>query len=194
MLLYHTVYMWILIKNRGDHVMKILSIILILFGLTPTNFLYAQEGDPSKGRSAGINIDINGNSYRSMNKIRSLINEAKYEEAARRSITFIKSEERGRRNGLEPGAYYLEAHNTLCVSAAALGKVEYAMEVCNASLELNPSHWESLKSRATLYYLTQDFENSLKDFQTALANVPEDNKAISDVLKQNISVVQGKLK
>ncbi len=135
---------------------------------------------------------MNGNTYRAMKKIRSLINKGKNLEAARRSITFIKTEERDARSGIAPSEYYREAYNNLCISSSALGKVEYAMDACNRSLEINSNHWESLKSRATLYFLTKDYTRALEDFQTALANAPGE-KAIKDVLKQNISVVESKM-
>ena len=151
------------------------------------------EGGASKGKTAATIADMNGNTYRDMKKIRSLINKGKNLEAARRSITFIQGEERGNRSGIAPSEYFREAYNNLCISSSALGKVDYAMDACNKSLALNSNHWESLKSRATLYFLTKDYNHALEDFQTALANAPEE-KAIKDVLKQNISVVESKIK
>jgi len=85
----------------------------------------------------------------------------------------------------------LEAYNILCVANTSLGQVEDGMEACNESIKNTPNSWESLKSRATLYYMTQDFKSSLSDFASALANSP--NGAISDVLKQNIGVVKSKV-
>ena len=151
----------------------------------------AQGVTSSKGRSNALTLENNEDSYRAIKKIRDLINEGKYESAASRSIRIIKSSESNERSGIDKTVLVKEAYNSLCVSSTALRKIEYAMDACNNSLSHTPNHWESLKSRATLYYLTKDFNNSLKDFQFALENSPADN--ISDVLKQNISVVRSKI-
>ena len=118
----------------------------------------------------------------------------KYDSAAKRAIRFIKSEESGfKRTGTSRSSYYLEAYNCLCVSSTGTGKVDYAMEACNQSLTLDPTNWESYKSRATLYFLTKDYESSLADFELALKNAPEKLPEVADVLKQNIAVVRSKL-
>lgn len=154
----------------------------------------AQVVEPSTGRSNGETVDVSGASYKAIKRIRKLINEQKYDSAAKRAIRFIKSEESGfKRTGTSRSSYYLEAYNCLCVSSTGTGKVDYAMEACNQSLTLDPTNWESYKSRATLYFLTKDYESSLADFELALKNAPEKLPEVADVLKQNIAVVRSKL-
>ena len=65
------------------------------------------------------------------------------------------------------------------------------MDACNEPIKNSPKSWESLKSRATLYYMTQDFNSSLADFKSALEHSPNDE--ISAILKQNIGVVASKV-
>ncbi|MDG1859239.1 MAG: tetratricopeptide repeat protein [Emcibacteraceae bacterium] len=158
---------------------------------TFTTIANSQGVSASKGRSNAMVLEYNGDNYRAIKKIRDLINEGKYESAASRSIKIIKNSEANERIGIDKSVIVREAYNSLCVSSTALRKVEYALNACNNSLSYSPDHWESLKSRATLYFLTEDYNNSLIDFQSALENSPADN--ISDVLKQNISVVRSKI-
>lgn len=154
----------------------------------------AQVTEPSTGRTNGETIDISGASYKAIVRMRKLINEQKYDAAAKRAIKFIKSEDRGfKRAGMSRSNYYLEAYNCLCVSSTGLRKVEYAMEACNKSLALDPKNWESYKSRATLNFLTKNYESSLTDFELALENTPEKMHEVAEVLKQNIAVVRSKL-
>lgn len=147
----------------------------------------------STGRSAGVTLDMNNNSYKAIQRIRNLINKGDFDKAKNRSLRFIKTENRENRKGIGTTEYYDEAYNCLCVSLTGLGKVEDAIKACNRSLELNPKHWESLKSRATIHYMTLDFPKSLDDFELALENAP-DIKAVTDILKQNIGVVKSKIK
>ncbi len=177
-----------------NHANKLfLSCILFIFtsfGLSTT--ASTQEVYTSKGRVAGDIIEVNNYSLRTINQIRELIYEEKYDSAAKKAITFIRSEERDSRNGLEKSRYFKEAYNCLCVSSAALRKVEYAMEACETSLKLNPTNWESLKSRATLHFINKNYARSLNDFRLALENSPHEED-IDAMLKHNISVVEAKL-
>jgi regulator of sirC expression with transglutaminase-like and TPR domain len=65
------------------------------------------------------------------------------------------------------------------------------MVACDKSIKQAPKSWESLKSRATLFYMIQDFGNSLSDFQSVLEHSPNDE--VSAVSKQNIGVVETKV-
>ncbi len=172
---------------------KFLSKILILsisILLIPS-LTYAQGVSSSKGRVNALTYEYNESSHKAIAKIRELINERNYESAANRSITFIKGLEGNSRNGIEKSVFFQEAYNSLCVSATGLGKVEYAMDACETSLQLTPKHWESLKARGTLYFISRDYDKALADFRSSLENSPNDE--ISTVLRQNISVVEGKL-
>lgn len=164
-------------------------IIATLFAFSTTT--NAQGVSTSTGRSNATILENDEDNYRAIKKIRDLINEGKYESAANRSIRIIKSSEGNERSGIDKSVLVKEAYNCLCVSSTALGKVEYALDACNQSLSHTPDHWESLKSRATLYFLTKEYPKSLNDFKLSLENSPND--AISNVLKQNISVVQSKI-
>ena len=170
--------------------LKKLLIASVTLALVPS-LTYAQGMSSSKGRVNALTYEYNESSHKALAKIRELINEKDYESAANRSITFIRGLEGNSRIGIEKSIFFREAYNTLCVSATGLGKVEYAMDVCETSLKMTPSHWESLKARGTLYFLTQDYNNALADFRSSLENSPSDE--ISAVLRQNISVVEGKL-
>ncbi len=179
----------IIVKNFIMSFIKIVFIYatsLIIF----TSISYAQTSmSPSTGRSNGVVIDINGS--KDIEKLRSYINDGKYDKAARGAARYIKRNERNKRSGITSG-YLEESYNILCVSYTNLSDIEKAMVACNQMLAINPIRWESLKSRATLYYMTQDFTKSLADFKTSLDNAP-DKSAITDVLKQNIAVVESKL-
>jgi regulator of sirC expression with transglutaminase-like and TPR domain len=150
-----------------------------------------QAMSTSTGRVNGVTLELNGFGVIKADKIRKLINEGKYEKAAYRSISFIRSYETNQRSGIEKTDLVKEIYNNLCVSSAALRKVEYAMDACNRSLHFKPNHWESLKSRASLYFMTKEYQKALKDFKLSLENSPNDE--ISEVLRQNISVVQSKI-
>ena len=147
------------------------------------------EGSNSLGRGIGSRIDFT--SFTTLKRIRGLINEGQNEDAANKTITYISQMEGVRKDGMET-PFYAAAYNELCLSSTNLRKVEYAMGVCNKSLELTPDHWESLKSRATLYFMTQDFPKALDDFNNSLENAPK-NIAVTNVLKQNIGIVEGKI-
>lgn len=170
---------------------NLISAILVSILMLLPAIAKAQNISTNTGRTNSTTQEINNNSYDAMKKIRELINEGNYESAANRSITFIRGIENDTRSGIEKSALFNEAYNCLCVSSTALGKVDYAMGSCNKSLQLTPHHWESLKARATLHFLTKDFPKSLTDFQSALENSPNDE--IAAVLRQNISVVQSKI-
>lgn len=169
----------------------IITTILLALSLIIPALANAQLVTPSKGRTNGLLLEFDDHNQRSIKRIRDLVNEGKHESAANRAITFIKNREGGTRDGLDKTPLFYEAYNLLCVSSTGLGKVEYAMEACDRSLILTPGHWESLKSRATLYFLIKDYEKSLADFKLALDNAP-DNDAIRAALRQNISVVESK--
>lgn len=155
------------------------------------NWDLGMAGDNTfKGRNAGISTDYK--SYDQLKNIRKLIDKGENERAANRAIKIIQQMERGRKFG-DKSVYYGVAYNELCRSATNLRKVEYAMDACNKSLSITPDHWESLKSRATLYFMTQDYSKSLADFKISLDNAPDDN-GIATALRQNINVVESKIK
>ncbi|MDG1438903.1 MAG: tetratricopeptide repeat protein [Emcibacteraceae bacterium] len=135
---------------------------------------------------------MNNNDIRAIQKIRKYINEQKFDKALSRANRIIRAEDKRARRGNSYSEFYKEAYNSACISLTGLGKVEEALEACNTSIGLTPTHWESLKTRATLYYMVQEFPKSLEDFTTALENAPDD-AAISNVLKQNIDVVKSKI-
>lgn len=165
----------------------IIPIIITLFSF---NYVAAQE-TPSKGRSNAVTFGFNNTNYKALKKMREFIDEGKFQRAADRASRFIRTNNNNLRSGTGMSPATLEAYNILCVANTSLGQVEDGMESCNESIKQSPKSWESLKSRATLYYMTQDFKSSLSDFEAALANSPND--AISDVLKQNIGVVKSKV-
>jgi tetratricopeptide (TPR) repeat protein len=145
----------------------------------------------STGRSNAIVKSIDGSEIKAIQNIRKAINEGDFNDALRRSNKIIKSEDRGRRSGTSYSEYYKEAYNCLCVSYTGLGRLKDAIEACNTSIELSPNHWESFKSRATVYYMAQMYPESLIDFENSLNNAPHD-KEIKDALEQNISLVKSK--
>lgn len=178
-----------LIKNT------LIGMIFIASTLILSSLTQAQEmssSSPSTGRTNGITMDMSKNNYIALVKIRKQINEGDFKKARRGSLRLIKSEDRTRRSGIGKTVIYRDAYNCLCVSLTGLGDVENAMEACDTSIDLNAKQWESLKSRATLYYMKQDFPNSLNDFNLALEHAP-DNQALTDILKQNIAVVASKV-
>jgi len=181
--------------TKPKFVTAILATVIVISSMMTTSTANAQANGlsvvPSNGRVNSTTLNLNNYSYDALKIIRDLIDEEEYEAAANRSITFIRSRESDTRSGIDRTPLFKEAYNSLCVSATALGKVEYAMDTCNKSLKLAPHHWESLKSRAILNFLTKDYENSLRDFKMALDNAP-DNQAIRDALQQNISIVESK--
>ncbi len=144
------------------------------------------------GLSSESSSNTEYDNYKSLSKIRDLLDEGSFNKAEQYSIKFIKAQDRDYKNKAEKSELYKEAYNCLCVSLTGLGKVADALEACNRSLEYNPVHWESLKSRATVYYMIQDFDNSLEDFTLSLENAAE-KEAISGVLQQNIGVVNSKI-
>ena len=166
------------------------SALLLIAILLPS--LSQAQLSTSTGRSNVVTESVNDNDIRAIRKIRKYINEQKFDKALSRANRIIRAEDKRARAGNSYSEFYKEAYNCACVSLTGLGKVEEAMEACNISIGLTPKHWESLKTRATLYYMVQDFPKSLADFTTALANAPNDT-AISDVLKQNIGVVESKI-
>lgn len=151
------------------------------------------QAQNSTGRTAGDTIGMNNNNdnIKALLRIRGYIDKGEFESAERRAKRIIRTEGRESRSGLGKTYFYKEAHNSLCVSLTGQVKIEKAMEACNRSLGYSPKHWESLKSRAILYYITEDFPESLEDFTSALKNAP-DNDAIRTALSQNISVVKSK--
>ncbi|MBL4601529.1 MAG: hypothetical protein JKY84_02160 [Emcibacteraceae bacterium] len=168
----------------------IFGAIIIAFTLILPTLVHAQ--DSSTGRTAGSNLDMGDKSYKAMQRIRKYINKGEFDKAESRSKRIIRAEDRSKRTGLSKSDVYKDAYNTFCVSLTGQGKIDEAMEACNQSIEYSPKQWESLKSRATLYFMKQDFRKSLSDFTLALDYAPN-NKAVSDVLKQNIGVVKSKI-
>lgn len=154
------------------------------------NYVTAQEV-PSTGRSNAVTLDFNNNNYKALKRMREFIDEGKFQRAVDRASRFIKSNNNNIRNGASMTPATREAYNILCVASTSIGQVEDAMDACNESIKQSPKSWEGLKSRATLYYMTQDFENSLNDFKSAFEHSP--NEEVSAVLKQNISVVESKV-
>lgn len=170
---------------------KILAVaFFVTFVLLPS---YANaQASTSTGRSAGITDTFNDNHFRAMERIRNHINKGEFDRAESRSLRIIRTEDRNSRGGLSKSDFYKDAYNAYCVSLVGQGEIEEAMNACNTSIELNPKSWESLKSRATLYYMIQDFPKSLADFELSLEHAP-DNAELAEVLKQNIAVVQSKI-
>ncbi|MBT6036128.1 MAG: hypothetical protein HOH18_06585 [Kordiimonadaceae bacterium] len=138
-----------------------------------------------------IGVNNNNDNIKTLRRIREYIDKGEFESAERRAKRVIRAENRGIRSGLGKSYFFKEAHNSLCVSLTGQVNIEEAMQACNQSLEHSPKHWESLKSRAILYYMTKDFPKSLEDFTSALKNAPN-NEAIRAALSQNISVVKSK--
>ena len=172
-------------------IIKNLKVIIpFLIAIFSFNFVAAQEV-PSTGRSNSVTLGFNDNSYKALKRMREFIDEGKFQRAADRASRFIRSNNNNLRDGAGMSPASKEAYNILCVANTSLGQIEDGMEACNESIKNTPKSWESLKSRATLYYMVQDFKNSLSDFETALEHSPND--AVSDVLKQNIGVVKSKV-
>lgn len=169
----------------------ILGSMILLIAVSLPSFSQAQVST-STGRSNVVTESMNNNEFKAIQRVRKYINEQKFDKALSRANRIIRAEDKRSRAGNSYSEFYKEAVNCTCVSLTGLGKVDEAMEACNTSIELTPHHWESLKTRATLHYMVQDFPKSLKDFKTSLANAPDDT-AISDVLKQNINVVASKI-
>lgn len=169
----------------------ILGSAVLLFAMALPSLSHAQVST-STGRSNVVTESLNDNDIKAIRKIRKYINEQKFDKALSRANRIIRAEDKRTRAGNSYSEFYKEAYNCTCVSLTGLGKVDEAMQACNTSIELTPTHWESLKTRATLYYMVQDFPKSLDDFTVALENAPNDT-AISDVLKQNIGVVASKI-
>ncbi|MCC3862148.1 tetratricopeptide repeat protein [Pseudemcibacter aquimaris] len=172
--------------------MKLSYIISIMLAAAlMTELSSAQTLSTSTGRTNGITIEYNNNNYDSLKKMRSLIIEGEYDNAANRAIKFIRNNEGNERNGVEKTVYLKEAYNILCVASTSLGKLEYAMDACNRSLQLSPNHWESLKNRGVIHYLKNDYDKALADLKLAHQNSPSDK--IREGLAQNVSLVESKL-
>lgn len=170
---------------------NILGFMMLIVAIAIPSLSQAQVSS-STGRSNVITENMNQNDIKAIRKIRKYINEQKFDKAINRAKRIIKAEARRSRAGSSYSEFYKEAYNCVCVGLTGLGKTDEAMEACNTSLELTPNHWESFKTRATLHYMTQDFQKSLDDFTMALQNAPKDT-GITDVLKQNIDVVKSKI-
>lgn len=169
----------------------ILGAVMLVIALAIPSLSQAQTST-STGRSNVITESMNENDIKAIRSIRKFINEQKFDRAVNRANRIIKAEARRSRAGNSYSEFYKEAYNCVCVGLTGLGRTDEAMEACNTSLELTPTHWESLKTRATLYYMVQDFPKSLDDFTMALENAPDD-VGVTDVLKQNIGVVKSKI-
>ena len=191
--------------DLSNHCLKILSVTFVSISiiLTPETG-FSQQGASNQSLELGNSDSVSSRAavrneakqkdlLKKVEKIRKAINKEKYQEAAEQSIAILEEEEaESDMNNFVPSDFYKEAYNCLCVSTTGLRQVQYAMDACNTSLIMNKDHWETLKSRATLYYLTADYPNALKDFQSALTNAP-DEKGIKNALKQNITVVESKI-
>ena len=164
--------------------------LLVISFVTPT--LTEAQTSTSTGRSNVITETMSESDIRSIRKIRKLINEQKFNKVVNLANRLIKAESRRSRTGHSYSEFYYEAHNCVCVGLTGLGKNDEAMEACNISIKLTPNHWESLKTRATLNYMAQNFTKSLDDFRLALINAPDDT-GITNILKQNIGVVKSKI-
>ena len=164
--------------------------LLVISFITPT--LTEAQTSTSTGRSNVITETMSESDIRSIRKIRKLINEQKFNKVVNLANRLIKAESRRSRAGHSYSEFYYEAHNCVCVGLTGLGKNDEAMEACNISIKLTPNHWESLKTRATLNYMAQNFTKSLDDFTLALINAPDDT-GITNILKQNIGVVKSKI-
>ncbi|HPF46373.1 MAG: hypothetical protein KDF58_06185 [Alphaproteobacteria bacterium] len=170
---------------------QVAGAIVLLFLVFNSDFASAQMST-STGRSNALVQSLNDSEIKSIRNIRKRINEGDFKGAINRSNRVIRAEDRNSRIGISKSIFYKEAYNCLCVSLAGMGEANDAMEACNRSIELTPTHWESLKTRATLYYISQDFSKSLEDFTMSLENAPDD-EGIKAALKQNIAVVQSKI-
>ncbi len=171
---------------------RIVFIALLATILLLPSLSYAQTSN-STGRTSGSSETLNDNSYRTIQRIRDHIEKGEFERAQSRSERVIRTEERQfSRSGMSESGLYKEAYNALCISLTNQGKLQEAFTACDKAIEVTPNHWESFKSRATLYYMVQDFQESLADFEKSLEHAP-DNEEISSVLKQNIAVVKSKI-
>ncbi len=177
----------------NDIIKKLMLILSLSVAIVCTSVLSVHaQSSTSTGRSNVVTHGNQANEYKAVVNMRELINEGEFDKAIIQANKLIKSEDRRGRMGGSKSEFYLEAYNGLCVSLTSLPKPEEAMEACNESLALSPNNWESLKSRATLHYMYQDFPKSLTDFEMSLENAP-DNEAVTNVLKQNIGVVRSKI-
>ncbi len=186
----------------SSHCLKILSVMFISISILlipETGFSQQNQSlelgnrDSVSSRAAARNEEKQKELLKKIEKIRKAINRERFQEAAEQSIAILEEEEaESDMNNFVPSDFYKEAYNCLCVSATGLRQVQYAMDACNTSLIMNKDHWETLKSRATLYYLTTDYSNALKDFQAALTNAPDERK-IKNSLRRNIELVESKI-
>lgn len=77
------------------------------------------------------------------------------------------------------------ALNALCVALTKAGRVDEAVATCTDAVEMLPSHWTALNSRATAYYVSRQYDLAAADYQRALDVAPDDDNVL-ETLEHNI--------
>jgi len=65
------------------------------------------------------------------------------------------------------------------------GNIDAAIDACTSAIDLIPTRWSAINSRATAYFASRRFEEALEGYRHALSVAPQD-PAIIGTIEHNI--------
>lgn len=114
-------------------------------------------------------------------KMRKLLREGRPDEAIRLAEKFLDTVHL-------PSPYRYSGLNALCIGHTMKGEIDQAIAACNRAIDMMPSKWEALNSRATAHYTAGRFQAAIDDYRKALALAPG-----LDVVQHNLELAEGRL-
>ena len=91
-----------------------------------------------------------------------------------------------------PGEQRYHALNALCNALLSAGDIGAAIDTCTRAIELIPSRWVAINSRATAYFASRRFQDAIRDYRRALEVAP-DEPTIVDTIEHNIRLTEQRL-
>lgn len=178
------------IVNQMNENNKISTLLIaVLCVLTLPNMGYAQEYEPWTGAVPGENILLDSGDE--LIRVRKLINEGKTSDAVRLAKRYVESFSINERSG-RTSSYLYDGYNALCISLTADKQFSEAMEACNIAIEHSPNRWQTINSRGSLNYISENFEAALRDYKKAYEMSPNVDR-IKKILEHNIKISQARV-
>jgi len=116
--------------------------------------------------------------------IRKLLGQNKIEDARELADTLLKVDK-------SPSIQYAGL-NARCAIESKAGQFDKALEACDAAIRIRPLFWMALNSRGTVNLLAGRPYEALKDYETALASLPQDSQT-TDLVRHNIELAKQRI-
>lgn len=117
-------------------------------------------------------------------EIRKLLAQNKIEQARLTADTLLNTDK-------SPSIQYAGL-NARCAIESKVGRFEKALEACDAAIRIRPLFWMALNSRGTVHLLAGRPYDALKDYETALASLPQESPT-TDLVRHNIELAKQRI-